>query len=168
MRAAPSTIQNTPRQPATWMTKLPVSGASSGEMLNTSISSDMSRVASTPECRSRTTARGITMPPQAPSPCTKRPSRNSSALGARAQATLPQQNSVSPTYSGGLRPYMSDSGPYSSWPPPTAMKNTVRLSCTVAAFACRLWPIEGSAGRYMSMANGPIAESSPRMMPCRK
>jgi hypothetical protein len=70
--AASGTAQNTARQPKLSISTLPVSGARIGDTLNTSISSDISRAASLPVCRSRTTARGTTMPAQAPRPCTKR------------------------------------------------------------------------------------------------
>ena len=60
--AAIVTAQKTARQPKASMMKLPVSGARIGDTLNTSIKSDISLVASGPVCRSRTTARGTTMP----------------------------------------------------------------------------------------------------------
>ena len=90
------TTQNTPRQPAASITKLPASGARIGETLNTSISSDISRAASVPVCRSRTTARGITMPAQAPSPCTKRKAISVSISGAKTQPMLPARNTARP------------------------------------------------------------------------
>jgi len=57
---------------------------------------------------------------------------------------------------------MSDNGPQTSWHTPMAMKNVIRLNCTAASLVPRLAPIEGRAGRYMSMAKGPIAVSKPR------
>ena len=109
--AATSTTQNTERHPASWMTKLPVSGARMGEILNTSINNDIRRVASMPVCKSRTIARGITIPAHAPNPCTKRKAMSTLMFGARAQPTLPTENNPSPRYSGALRPIMSESGP---------------------------------------------------------
>src|SRR6218665_3702440 len=41
------------------------------------------------------------------------------------------------------------------------MKKAVRLICTPPIPAPRLWPMAGRAGRYMSMAKGPMAESRP-------
>ena len=108
------TAQNTPRQPATAITPLPTSGAKMGETLNTSISSDISRAASAPVCRSRTTARGITMPAAAPKPCKKRIATSVSMLLASAQPTLATAKTPSPQYIGALRPHISDKGPYSS------------------------------------------------------
>ena len=69
--AATRTTQNTARQPPSAITPLPASGARIGEMLKTSIRSDMSFAASGPVWRSRTTARGTTVPAQAPRPWTK-------------------------------------------------------------------------------------------------
>jgi hypothetical protein len=42
------------------------------------------------------------------------------------------------------------------------MKYAIRLICTAGGDALRLLPIEGSAGKYMSMANGPTAVMRPR------
>src|SRR5471032_2000742 len=44
------------------------------------------------------------------------------------------------------------------------MKNTMRLICTSAGVACSAPPIEGRAGRYMSIANGPTAVIRPSTM----
>ena len=99
------------RHPASATTRLPASGARIGETLNTSISIAPSRAASTPVCRSRTTARGMTMPAQAPTPAMKRITISVRASGASAQPRLPSTNSPSPTISGTRRPKRSDSGP---------------------------------------------------------
>src|ERR1700716_3654202 len=47
------------------------------------------------------------------------------------------------------------------------MKNTVSVICVAAVVACRSAAIDGNAGRYMSMANGPMADSSPSTMALR-
>src|SRR3981189_2800837 len=47
------------------------------------------------------------------------------------------------------------------------MKNTVSVICVAAVVACRSDAIDGNAGRYMSMANGPTADSSPSTMALR-
>ena len=105
------TAQNTLRQPKASISRLPASGARMGDTLNTSISMDISRAASVPVCRSRTTARGITIVAQAPRPCTKRSATSVWMSGARAQPMLASANSVRPKNSGALRPNMSDTGP---------------------------------------------------------
>ena len=48
------------------------------------------------------------------------------------------------------------------------MKNTVSVASTRCGSALRLRPIAGSAGRYMSIAKGPIAVNSPRIRAWRK
>jgi hypothetical protein len=40
----------------------------------------------------------------------------------------------------------------------------MRLICTAAGVACSVPPIDGNAGRYMSMANGPTAVMRPSTM----
>ena len=65
--AASVTATNTARQPNGTISALPVSGARIGDTLNTSITSAISRVASTPVCRSRMIARGMTITADAPS-----------------------------------------------------------------------------------------------------
>ena len=109
--AATITATKTARQPNGTISALPVSGARIGETLNTSMTSDISRVASTPVWRSRMIARGITIIADAPSPCTKRNATSQATSGASAQPMDPAVNSDRPTYSGGLRPTMSDTGP---------------------------------------------------------
>ena len=77
------TAQNTARQPKPSMMKLPVSGARIGETENTSMSIDISLAASLPVCRSRTTARGTTMPGLAPKPCRTRKAISHSMVGRK-------------------------------------------------------------------------------------
>jgi hypothetical protein len=48
------------------------------------------------------------------------------------------------------------------WQNATARKNDSKLPCVAASDAFRSAEIDGSVGRYMSMANGPTAESRPR------
>ncbi|MNL54856.1 hypothetical protein D3C87_1782230 [compost metagenome] len=78
------------------MTALPVSGARIGEMLNTSIKSDISRAACTPVCMSRTMARGMTMPAAPPMPCRKRKAMRVSISVASAQPILASANRPMP------------------------------------------------------------------------
>ena len=87
---------------------------------------------------------------------------------AKAQPTLATTKMPKPRYSGFLRPHKSASEPNSGWPTPRARKKAVRLACTADTGAFRLAPICGSAGRYISMANGPMADSSPRISTRRK
>ena len=70
--AAPVSTPKTVRHPKAPIMKLPVSGARIGEMLTMSIRRDMMRVASCPVRMSRTMARGMVIPAQAPKPCSAR------------------------------------------------------------------------------------------------
>ena len=47
------------------------------------------------------------------------------------------------------------------WPIPIDTKNAIRLAWTKLMGAPRLWPMDGRAGRYISIAKGPIADSRP-------
>ena len=86
------TATNTARQPNGTISALPVSGARIGDTLNTSMTSDISRVASTPVCRSRMMARGMTITEAAPMPCTKR--KNDQPLDRSAPAAQPIEPSA--------------------------------------------------------------------------
>jgi hypothetical protein len=63
---------------------------------------------------------------------------------------------------------MSEIGPTTIWPRPIVTKNARRLTCTVVGSVLRSFPIDGNAGRYISMANGPIADRSPRTIAIRR
>src|SRR5262249_57138553 len=102
---------NTARQPNGTISAEPARGASIGDTLRTSITVDISRVASTPVWRSRITALGTTMTEAAPTPWIKRNAISQPMLGDRPEPTAPTMKRPKPTYSGGLRPLMSDAGP---------------------------------------------------------
>jgi len=63
---------------------------------------------------------------------------------------------------------MSETGPTTICPRPIVTKNARRLICTVSGSVLRSFPIDGNAGRYISMANGPIADKSPRTIATRR
>ncbi len=86
---SPASTQKIARQLPNSVTRLPNSGASIGDTLKTSMTSDISRAASGPVCRSRTTARGMVMPAQAPTPCRNRMAISISIFGASAQPMPP-------------------------------------------------------------------------------
>src|ERR1700722_6827932 len=81
---------------------------------------------------------------------------------------LPKTKSPKPRYIGPFRPIMSEIGPNTIWPRPIVTKNAKRVICTVAGSAVRSFPIDGNAGRYISMAKGPIADKSPRTNAIRR
>jgi len=66
------------------------------------------------------------------------------------------------------RPKRSDSGPITSCPRPSPSRVPVSVNCTVAEDVSRSVLIVGSAGRYMSMVNGPSAMSAPSTSTSRR
>ena len=90
-------------------------GASTGTMMKMVITKDITRAMSRPAKRSRTTATATMRGAAAPIPCSARPARCSSKLGASMAATVPMANTTSPAVSTGLRPKRSDSGPWKGW-----------------------------------------------------
>ncbi len=90
---------------------LPAKGARIGETLITSIMRDSTLTASAPRNTSRTMARAMTMPLQAPSPWKNRMRIRVWMLGAKAQPMQARQYRAMPANRGGLRPNMSAAGP---------------------------------------------------------
>src|ERR1043165_9679591 len=70
---------------------------------------------------------------------------------------------INPTYKGVLRPNLSSNGPYINCPTEMPIKKLDRESEIVATVVFRSFAISGNPGRYMSMENGPIAESNPKI-----
>lgn len=62
----------------------------------------------------------------------------------------------------GLRPYLSLSGPKNTCPTASPSMLVARPSCTSDGVVLKIAAIDGSVGRYMSVTNGPNAESIPR------
>ena len=71
-------------------------------------------------------------------------------------------------YSGLLRPKRSSSGPYNNCPADIPMKKLDRDSITCSRVVCSDRAISGNPGKYISMENGPIAVSEPRMRISKK
>src|SRR5262249_7951284 len=63
---------------------------------------------------------------------------------------------------------MSEIGPTMICPNPIDRKKINRLICTAAVLAFRSSPIDGRAGRYMSIAKGPTADKRPRITAVRR
>jgi hypothetical protein len=68
-----------------------------------------------------------------------------------------------PMYKGFFLPNLSSMGPYNNCPTEMPMKKLDKERVTCATVECRLSAIAGNAGRYISIENGPIAESNPRI-----
>src|ERR1700732_2759740 len=62
---------------------------------------------------------------------------------------------------------MSETGPYAIWQMPNATKNTINVACVAEVEALRSAEIAGSAGKYMSIAKGPMAVRRPNTIAFR-
>src|SRR3984957_20005555 len=62
---------------------------------------------------------------------------------------------------------MSETGPYAIWEMPNATKNAIRVACVAEVEALRPAEIAGSAGKYMSIAKGPMAVRRPNTIAFR-
>ena len=113
--------------------------------------------------RSRTMAMLATLAAQLPMACMKRMAIRLSMLVVKAQAMEAKMNIKSPTYNGFLRPYLSNSGPYSNCPADMPMKKLDRDNATLAVVVCIYSAITGKPGKYISMVKGPSAVNEPRI-----
>ncbi len=93
------------------------------------------------------TARPMTMPPAPANPWTNRAATSTGRLGAIADTTPATTQTAALITSGGRRPNRSDSGPITSWPQASPIRNAVRVSCTPLAALPRSSPIAGKPGR---------------------
>ena len=155
------TATNTARQPNGTISALPVSGARIGDTLNTSMTSDISRVASMPVCRSRMMARGMTITDEAPMPWTTRKKISHSMLGASAQPTEPAMKSAKADIERRLAADHVGDRPVDDLADAERHEEDTSVICVAAVDALRSAAMVGSAGRYMSIANGPTADSKP-------
>ena len=123
---------------------------------------DKKRVSSTPSATSRAMARAMTMPLAPANPCRKRNARNGSMEPAKKQPVETRAKAIMPKKSGRLRPYISLKGPRKICP--TAMPSSVivKVSCVAEVEAENSAESSGSAGRYMSVASGAMADIIPR------
>src|SRR5699024_2401288 len=70
---------------------------------------------------------------------------------------------VSVITSGLLLPLISLNGPKTSWPPASPSRQAVKLNWASEAVVFRSTANSGSAGKYMSIDNGPNAVSDPNI-----
>ena len=92
------------RQWAIMRMTCPIPGASAGTMMNTAITSDMTRAMARPSYRSRTRATVTLRGPAAPRPWSTRPASMTVKSVARIDIRQPRMNSSSPAWIAGLRP----------------------------------------------------------------
>ena len=130
--ARPSTnkMPNTPRQPVTFNTAPPSTGAATGAMplIAPIMASALARLA--PLNLSVAMEREITIPPAAAMPCTKRSTTNVWMFGAKIHASVEAKNSHMEISSGARRPYLSLSGPNRICPAARPSMENVSPSCT--------------------------------------
>lgn len=105
--------------------------------------------------------RAITTPPAAAAPCTKRSRTKVSIFGAKMQANVDIRYKTIDIISGGLRPYLSLSGPKINCPIAKPNIEVVSPNCTIDTVVLKKVVIVGKLGRYISVTNGPKAVSRP-------
>ena len=140
----------------------PIVGARTGATPITSTSRDIMMAAAWPSLRSRTTARAITMPAEAPNAAVARKIASNVRLGASAQPMVLTVNTRKPTISGMRRPKRSDRVPWVICPTARPANQVAKVSCAVPGAVPKEASTAGKAGRYMSVAAGPTAMNSPR------
>ncbi len=114
-----------------------------------------------PSDRSRTTARAITMPAEAPNAAMALKTASVVRLGASAQPSVARVNTRNPAISGMRRPKRSDRVPWVIWPTARPANQVARVSCAVPGSVPKLASTAGKAGKYMSVAAGPTAMNRP-------
>src|SRR5699024_2720872 len=140
----------------------PNKGAKSGANIITSANREKNRTALSPLNKSRTTARAITAPAAPDTPCTNRNTMNTVTFGTNTHNTDVTVNTAPPTSNGPRRPQASLIGPITNCPNESPSIIAVSVSCTCASAVPNASVICGNAGKYMSVANGPMAVISPR------
>ena len=99
--------------------------------------------------------------PDAPTPCSTRPSSNTEKLSAITDTKQPMRNSDSPATMTGLRPKASDSGPNNNWPKALpSRKRPITSWASFGSLTARSAPIWGRAGSIASMESATRLVSS--------
>ena len=99
------------------------------------------------------------MPDPAPSAWSSRPTPNTSTVGAAAHTKEATTNRPRPETMTCLRPYASETGPYTACETATPIMNALNVHCTDATGVPRACAVAGTPGRLMSEANRPPAFS---------
>ena len=110
-----------------------------------------------PSVRSRTTARLMTMPADAPKAATKRSTASMVIDWATAPPAIAAANTMKPPISGHRRPSRSESVPCRIWPTAKPANQAASVYCAVPAPDPKVASTAGKAGKYMSVAAGPTA-----------
>ena len=128
----------------------------------------ISRAASCPVCRSRMIARGMTMAAQEPTPCRKRKAIRVSTLGAKAAADAAQDEKPQAEIERRLAAESIRERPVDDLADGHRQEEAHQAHLHGAHIDLNSRAMAGKAGRYMSMANGPTAESMPRTSALRR
>ncbi len=139
----------------------PSVGARMGATPITSICCDIIRAAALPLVKSLTTARGITIPADAPKAATTRQVAITARLGASAQPIVASTYKPNPASNGPRRPNRSDKEPCTTCPIARPNSHDAKVICDDPGGAAKLASIAGKPGRYMSVDSGPTAVRYP-------
>ena len=141
----------------------PKLGAIIGDTAMTNIKVENTFALSFTSNKSRTIALDATMPTHPPSAWKKRNIIKVSTDIAVAHANDEIAYNAKPKYKGVLRPYLSNNGPYNNCPTEIPIKKEDKDNITDATVVFKPFAILGNAGRYISIDNGPIEVSKPKI-----
>ena len=131
-----------------------------GTRMKTAMTNDITRAITWPSNLSRTSAMVIVRGPATPRPCRTRPASMTGKVCAVSASVQPAENSARPKYTAGLRPTLSDTGPYRNWPRPNPRNSSETTNWTSLAWRTpSVAPTAGSAGRIMSIDSATSAVS---------
>ena len=143
--------------------KPPNVGAIMGETATTNISVENTFALSLTSNKSLTIALEATIPTHPPNAWKNLKIIRVSTDIAVAQAIEEIVYKPKPKYKGVLRPYFSNNGPYNNCPNEIPTKKEDKDSITTATVVCKLLAMLGNAGKYISIDNGPIEVSKPKI-----
>ena len=153
-----------PRQPREDTSREPRTGTAAGAMPLMMPIQLNAFAAVTPLVMSGMTERARTTQAPDPSPWRKRAAMRMPMFGAMAHSRDVMRARAAPPTMKRFRPKVSESTPMMSWPVAMPIMNPLRVSWALVVARSR--PSCGSPGRYMSIENGPAAES--RARPARR
>ena len=109
-------------------TPCPMEGASTGTMMKTVETKDITRAMPRPAYTSRTKAIDTMRGPAAPNPASVRPINSQPKLCVVAHSKFPSMNMARPANNVGRRPMLSETGPHTSCPIDMPTKNVLSTS----------------------------------------
>ena len=154
-------MANTPRQPVTFNTAPPITGAATGAMPLMAPITAKALAKLAPLNLSVAIEREMTIPPAPAIPWIKRKAIKTSILGEKIQASVEPKNNHMDTNSGWRRPNLSLNGPNKICPTANPSMEKVSPSCTMEALVLKYDVIAGRLGKYISVTKGPKADKPP-------